>query len=137
MHRDGLVEIGLLRAQPDRDRQKLRHFARILAEDMHAEDDIGLTVDDDLHADFLAAAGQRRLQRAKARLVDIDDVIDGAGLGLAEADRADFRRREHGGRHIDVDDAVGLPPKTVSAKAWPSRIATGVSASRSVTSPTA
>ncbi len=31
----------------------------------------------------------------------------------------------------------GRPAKTVSAKAWPSWIATGVSATRSVTSPTA
>ena len=34
-------------------------------------------------------------------------------------------------------DGRGRPPNTVSAKAWPSWIATGVSASRSVTSPTA
>ena len=33
--------------------------------------------------------------------------------------------------------AVGLLPNTVSAKAWPSRMATGVRLTRSVTSPTA
>ena len=32
---------------------------------------------------------------------------------------------------------TGLPPNTVSAKAWPSRMATGVRLTRSVTSPTA
>jgi hypothetical protein len=32
---------------------------------------------------------------------------------------------------------VGRPPKTVSAKAWPSRMATGVRLTRSVTSPMA
>ena len=33
--------------------------------------------------------------------------------------------------------AVGLPPNSVSAKAWPSRMATGVRFTRLVTSPTA
>ena len=33
--------------------------------------------------------------------------------------------------------AVGRPPNTVSANAWPSRIATGVRLTRLVTSPTA
>ena len=46
--------------------------------------------------------------------------------------------REHGRRdHRVLDRRDGLPPNSVSAKAWPSRMATGVSARRSVTSPTA
>ena len=47
--RHGGVEIGFLRAQLDRDGQQLRHFAGVVAEDMHAEHAVGLAVDDDLH----------------------------------------------------------------------------------------
>ena len=87
-----------------RDAEELDHFARFVAENMRAEHAVVGAVDDKLHDRMLAAARQRRLHRAEARAIDVDDVVALARLGLRQADGADFGRREDRARHGFVID---------------------------------
>ena len=67
MQRHRRVEIGLPAAHSHRNSNKLRHLARIVPENVHAEHLIRGTVDDDFHHHFFFAAGERRFQRPEMR----------------------------------------------------------------------
>ena len=96
-----------------RDAEELRHLARVVAEDMHAEHLVGSPIDDDLHRTVFFAARERRLHRPEMRRVDVDHVEDLARFLLGQADGADLRRRENGRREYRcASTAVGLPPNT-------------------------
>ena len=92
---------------------------------------------DQLHQHALLAPREDRVHRPEGGAVDLD-LLPGARLGLGHADGADLGLGEDRRRHQRmVGRRRGGPRNTVSAKAAPSRIATGVRARRSVTSPTA
>ena len=93
--------------------EELDHLARFMAEDMRAEHAIGRAVDDELHDRMFAPARQRRLHRAEARAIDVDDVVALARLGLRQADGADFGRREHRARHVLMVDGDRLAAEHV------------------------
>jgi hypothetical protein len=137
MQRDGAIEIGLGRTHRYRDRHRLDDLAGIVAEDVDAQHPVGLRVDHELHVDALLPARDRRLHRAETGFEDADVLNGGDRLLLGQANGADLRV-------VNTAEAMrlwsmfqGLPPNTLSAKAWPSRIATGVRLTRLVTSPTA
>lgn len=53
MHRHGRVEISFRRAHFDGDAKKLRHLPGIVAEDVNAQNFIGLSVHNDFHPRFV------------------------------------------------------------------------------------
>ena len=99
---------------------------------------VGLAVDHQLVERALVAAGEHVLHRPEVGRVGLDRAQLVARLAFGHADAGERRMAEHRASGCSRNrPGVGLLPKKVSAKAWPSRIATGVSWTRSVTSPTA
>ena len=82
----------------------LNQFGRVRSNDMATHDAVAPRVNHQFHQHPRLAAGQRRLQRAERRLVDINDSELRPRLRLGEAHGADLGLREHGGRNIDVID---------------------------------
>ena len=108
MDRDGRIELGLGRAHGDGNAERLDHFARGRADDVNAQHLVRFRMHDELHEGLFLAARQRALHGAEARLVDIDLAMGLAGLRLGQADRAQLRLGENGGRDDRVVDRERL-----------------------------
>ena len=109
-----------------------------VADDVTAEHAIGGAVDHELHQHAGVAAGHRRLDRAEIGLVDVDVAELRARLALRSGPTVPTSGCENTAVGIVAWSTwTGRLPNTVSAKAWPSRIATGVRLMRWVTSPIA
>ena len=67
-----------------------------------------LAVHHELEEGAHVAGGERHLQRAERGLVHVDFRQPLAGLCLGQADRADLRLGEHGGRDIGMVDRSRL-----------------------------
>src|SRR5579883_632733 len=107
----GRVEVGLAGSHFDGNSQQLRHFGRILAEDMDAKDAIGQAINDNLHHDFFRPPGKRCFQGTEVRHVNIDAIEDRARLRLGQPDGSDLRRRKNGRRNIAMRDGLRLIAK--------------------------
>ena len=138
MDADGGVELRLGDAALHGDAEALDDLAGLGADHVRAEHAVARAIDDELHEGLLVAAGQGVPQRLEARLEHEHVAVALARLLFGEADGADARRAEDGGRARRGGRASwAAPPKTVRAKQMPSCSATGVRLMRSVTSPIA
>jgi hypothetical protein len=124
------------RAHLHRDPGQLDHLAGLRGDDVTAQDLLGGLGHDKLHQHPVGASREGRLHGPEGGAVDVHRFLF-ARLFLAQADGAEFRLGEDGRRDQVVIDGGGLPLNTVSTKAMPSRIATGVRFTRLVTSPMA
>ena len=86
------------RAHPHGDAEALDHFARGLAQNMHAEHFIGVAIHHQFHQGAVGAARQSIFHRPEAGFVNHDIGMAFTRLFLAHADGAEFGGREHGCR---------------------------------------
>ena len=92
---------------------------------------LSVGVDDELHQHALVAARQRRLHGAEARSCRSSTSPQRAAPSASVRPMTPISGVENTAVGISAwSTIVGLPPNTVSAKAWPSRIATGVRLAR-------
>ncbi len=77
-------------------------FARLVADDMDAQDDVAFCIDDQLGEEAALAADKGLLHGAKLCRIDIVHDAFGLGFVLAQTDRADLRLRKHGGRDVFI-----------------------------------
>ena len=79
----------------DRDREPLDDLARVGPDHVTADHPVALRVDDELHHRAFVVLGERVLERAERRPVDIDLAEAFASLSLGEPDAAHGRLAEH------------------------------------------
>src|SRR5262249_22939584 len=70
--RHGRIKIGLGRAHRHGDPYHLDQFSGVRPDDMASDDSVAVAIDYKLHEHARVAPGQRRLQWAKAGLVDVN-----------------------------------------------------------------
>ena len=109
------------------------------ADHVAAEHALAHAIDDQLDQPLLVAAAERVLERREPRAIDVE-LADGARARSCsrQADARDRRlTRTPPSARARSRCTRRSPPNIVCATAWPSAIATGVSAMRPVQSPTA
>ncbi len=136
VNRNRAVEIFFRGTHLDGDARQLDHLARVGCDDMTAQHLARFLADHQLHQHPVVPARQRRCSSAGTTCIDLDRFLL-AGVFFGQPDGAHFGLgKDRGGDQVMIDRR-GVALNTVSTKAMPSRIATGVSCTRLVTSPMA
>src|SRR5260221_7835613 len=114
MDADRLIELRLGRPDLCGDGDALDLLAGVGPDHVGAEDALARAVDDQLHEDTLLLLGERELQGAEVRLVDVDLAGALACLFLGQAHRRKVRVGKYGGFDRSLLDPPRPAPQTTA-----------------------